>query len=146
MTAFAAKALGDVVDLRLPEVGTWGEGGEACGEITSPTAASDLYAPASGEVLEVNTVPADGPDAVNAAPCTVGRLFKLRARTSPVPCPAMRMPRTAPTLKETADDPVQPVPARTGPGRRRRRRCRAAPPAVHPRNDRLGELRSRGRA
>lgn len=78
ITEFAAKALGDVVDLRLPEVGTWVEAGESCGEITSPTAVSNLYAPASGQVLEVNTALADDPGAVNAAPYTVGWLFKLR--------------------------------------------------------------------
>ena len=78
ITAFAAKALGDVVHLRLPEVGTWVEAGESCGEITSLTAVSGLYAPASGEVLEVNTALADDPGVVNTAPYTVGWLFKLR--------------------------------------------------------------------
>jgi glycine cleavage system H protein len=78
ITAFAAKTLGDVVHLRLPEVGTWVEAGERCGEIRSPTAISDLYAPASGHVLEVNTALAGDPGVVNATPYTAGRLFKLR--------------------------------------------------------------------
>ncbi|MFF2516696.1 glycine cleavage system protein H [Streptomyces sp. NPDC058086] len=78
ITSLAAKALDDVVHLRLPEVGTWAEAGESCGEIRSLTSVSGLYAPASGEVLEVSTAPADGPGVVNAAPCTVGRLFRLR--------------------------------------------------------------------
>lgn len=78
ITAFAANTLGDVVHLRLPEVGTQVEAGESCGEIRSPTAVSDLYAPASGEVLEVNTALADNPGVVNASPYTVGWLFKLR--------------------------------------------------------------------
>ncbi|MFD7407087.1 glycine cleavage system protein GcvH [Streptomyces sp. NPDC059866] len=78
ITAFAAKALGDVVNLRLPEVGTWVEAGENCGEIESLTAVSGLYAPASGLVLEVNAALTDDPGVVTAAPYTVGWLFRLR--------------------------------------------------------------------
>ncbi|MEV0177677.1 glycine cleavage system protein GcvH [Streptomyces sp. NPDC050803] len=78
ITAFAAQALGDVVDLRLPEVGTWVEAGESCGRIASLTAVSSLYAPASGRVLEVNTALADDPGAVNTSPYTGGWLFRLR--------------------------------------------------------------------
>ncbi len=78
ITAFAAKALGDVVHLRLPAVGTWVEAGESCGEIESLTAVSDLYAPASGQVLEVNTALTDDPGVVNSDPYTVGWLFRLR--------------------------------------------------------------------
>ncbi|MBT2676481.1 glycine cleavage system protein GcvH [Streptomyces sp. ISL-14] len=78
ITAFAAKALGDVVDLRLPAVGSWVEAGESCGRIASRTAVSGLYAPASGRVLEVNTALADDPGVVNAAPYTGGWLFRLR--------------------------------------------------------------------
>ncbi|MFF7167867.1 glycine cleavage system protein GcvH [Streptomyces sp. NPDC008086] len=78
ITAFAAQALGDVVHLRLPEVGTWVEAGESCGEIKSLTAVSGLYAPASGRVLEVNPALADDPGAVNSAPYTGGWLFRLR--------------------------------------------------------------------
>ncbi|GKQ40812.1 glycine cleavage system protein GcvH [Streptomyces sp. A012304] len=78
ITAFAARALGDVVNLRLPEVGTWVEAGESCGQIESRTAVSGLYAPASGRVLEVNPALADDPGVVNAAPYTGGWLFRLR--------------------------------------------------------------------
>ncbi|MFF7883753.1 glycine cleavage system protein H [Streptomyces sp. NPDC020794] len=82
ITAFAAKALGDVVHLRLPEVGRRVEAGESCGEIRALTSVSGLYTPASGEVLEVNTALADDPGVVNAAPYTVGRLFRLRVENS----------------------------------------------------------------
>ncbi|WP_425587594.1 glycine cleavage system protein H [Streptomyces shaanxiensis] len=78
ITAFAAKSLGDVVELLLPEVGAWVEAGESCGRIESLTASSGLYAPASGRVLEVNTALADDPGVVNAAPYTGGWLFRLR--------------------------------------------------------------------
>ncbi|WP_030179946.1 glycine cleavage system protein GcvH [Streptomyces sp. NRRL S-813] len=78
ITAFAAEALGDVVHLRLPDVGTWVEAGEICGEITSSTGTSALYAPATGRVLEVNTALTQDPGVVNAVPYTGGWLFRLR--------------------------------------------------------------------
>ena len=78
ITAYAARALGDVVHLRLPEVGSWVEAGESCGRITSLSAVSELYAPASGRVLQVNSALADDPGVVNAAPYTGGWLFRLR--------------------------------------------------------------------
>jgi glycine cleavage system H protein len=78
ITAFAAKVLGDVVDLRLPAVGSWVEAGESCGQIESRTAVSGLYAPASGRVLEVNPALAGDPGVVKAAPYTGGWLFRLR--------------------------------------------------------------------
>ena len=78
ITAFAAEALGDVVHLRLPEVGSWVEAGERCGEIASRTVAGGLYAPATGRVLEVNPELTDAPGVVNDGPYTVGWLFRLR--------------------------------------------------------------------
>ncbi|CAL9617246.1 Glycine cleavage system H protein [Streptomyces sp. enrichment culture] len=78
ITAFAARALGDALHLRLPAVGTWVEAGESCGRIESRTAVSNPYAPASGRVLEADTAPAGDPGVVNAVPCTGGRLFRPR--------------------------------------------------------------------
>ncbi|MEV5384396.1 glycine cleavage system protein H [Streptomyces sp. NPDC052721] len=82
ITAYAAESSGDVVDLRLPEAGSWVEAGEARGRISSPTAVSELYAPAFGRVLEVDTALARDPGAISAAPCTGGRLFRLRAENT----------------------------------------------------------------
>ncbi|WP_414720772.1 hypothetical protein [Streptomyces sp.] len=65
------RVLGEVVDLRLPETDTWAEAGEICGEITSPTAVSDVYVPSPSQVLDVSTAPADDPGAVNTGPCAV---------------------------------------------------------------------------
>ncbi|WP_410540072.1 glycine cleavage system protein H [Streptomyces sp. KL2] len=76
--AFAAQALGDVAHLRPPDVGTWVEAGESCGQTESRTDVSSLYAPASGRVLEVNTALAGDPGVANAAPCAGGWLFRLR--------------------------------------------------------------------
>ncbi|MDI3409492.1 glycine cleavage system protein GcvH [Streptomyces cavernicola] len=78
VTEFATRTLGDVVSLRLPEVGSWVEAGETCGQIASPTAVSELYAPASGHITEVNTRLVADPSMVNSTPYDGGWLFKLR--------------------------------------------------------------------
>lgn len=54
ITAHAADALGDIVYVQLPEVGDTVTAGETCGELESTKSVSDLYSPATGEVVEVN--------------------------------------------------------------------------------------------
>lgn len=61
----AADALGDVVYIDLPEVGTVVTAGEVCGEIESTKSVSELYAPVSGEVVEVNDDVISDPSVVN---------------------------------------------------------------------------------
>ncbi len=56
ITEHAANALGDVVYVDLPTVGTKFEAGKSFGSVESVKAASDVYAPVSGEVIEVNSV------------------------------------------------------------------------------------------
>lgn len=56
ITAHAAGALGDIVYVDLPSVGTAYSAGDSFGSVESVKAASDVYAPVSGEVVEVNTV------------------------------------------------------------------------------------------
>ncbi len=56
ITKHAADALGDVVYVALPSVGTEYSAGAACGSVESVKAASDIYSPVSGEVVEVNSV------------------------------------------------------------------------------------------
>jgi glycine cleavage system H protein len=68
VTDFAQKQLGDVVYLDLPEVGTRVTAGEPFGTIESVKAVSELYAPVSGEVIEVNTALKDKPEQVNTSP------------------------------------------------------------------------------
>jgi glycine cleavage system H protein len=68
ITAFAQKQLGDVVYLDLPDIGAKLKAGQSFGTIESVKAVSDLYAPVSGEVLEVNTALKQKPEAVNADP------------------------------------------------------------------------------
>ena len=68
ITDYAAKALGDVVYLELPEVGRTFSKGDVFGTIESVKAVSELYCPVSGEVTEVNTQLAGKPEAVNSDP------------------------------------------------------------------------------
>src|SRR4029453_1831631 len=68
ITDYAQKQLGDVVYLELPEVGRSFEKGDVFGTIESVKAVSELYAPVSGEVTEVNSSLAEKPERVNSAP------------------------------------------------------------------------------
>lgn len=75
----AQIALGDVVFVELPELGTHLDAGEQAGVVESVKAASDIYAPVSGEVIEVNEVLEGTPEQVNADPYGDGWFFRLRA-------------------------------------------------------------------
>ncbi len=70
ITHYAQQQLGDVVYLELPEVGQSLKAGQSFGTIESVKAVSELYAPVSGEVVEVNTVLKQTPEAVNKEPHT----------------------------------------------------------------------------
>ncbi|GAB7006390.1 glycine cleavage system protein GcvH [Nocardioides sp. AN3] len=77
VTAYAADALGDVVYLDLPQLGATLTAGEACGEIESTKSVSDLFAPANGEVTEINKEAVDDPSLVNLEPFGRGWLFRM---------------------------------------------------------------------
>lgn len=64
ITAFAAEQLGDLTALQLPKVGAAVTAGKAFGEIESVKSVSDLYAPVSGTVVEVNAKLADNPEPI----------------------------------------------------------------------------------
>jgi len=68
ITDYAQQQLGDVVYVELPEIGATLRQGQSFGTIESVKAVSELYAPVSGEVIEVNTALKDKPEAVNADP------------------------------------------------------------------------------
>lgn len=76
---YAQHALGDVVFVDLPEVGRTLEKGETFGAVESVKAASDLYAPVSGEIIAVNEALLDAPETVNSDPYSTGWMIKLRA-------------------------------------------------------------------
>jgi glycine cleavage system H protein len=80
ITAYAQEQLGDVIFVNLPKIGEALKSGEAYGEIESVKAVSDLYAPVSGEVAEVNTALAESPEIVNKDPHGGGWLVKIRLR------------------------------------------------------------------
>ncbi len=78
ITAHAAEQLGDVVFVEVPEIGRTVTAGEACAVVESVKAASDIYAPVSGEVVEANDDLAGHPAGVNEAPEASGWFFKMR--------------------------------------------------------------------
>ena len=75
---YAQKELGDVVFVELPQVGTQLEMGDELGSIESVKAVSELFAPVSGEVTEVNEALADKPELVNTDPYGDGWMIKIR--------------------------------------------------------------------
>lgn len=78
VTAYAADALGDVVYVDLPQVGTSVTAGESCGELESTKSVSDLYAPVTGEVVQVNDAVDADPSLVNSDPFGEGWLFVVK--------------------------------------------------------------------
>jgi len=73
----AQAQLGDVIFLELPPVGTRLEAGERFGTIESVKAASDLYSPVGGEVIETNEALGEAPETVNTDPYGAGWLIRL---------------------------------------------------------------------
>jgi glycine cleavage system H protein len=73
----AQEALGDMVFVELPEPGMSYDQAEACAVVESVKAASDIYAPVSGEVVEANGKLEDSPELVNSDPYGEGWLFRM---------------------------------------------------------------------
>lgn len=82
ITDFAQEALGDIVYVSLPKVGDSVQAGQPCGEVESTKSVSDIYAPLSGTVMEINEVLDAAPQSINEAPYANGWLFKLRISDS----------------------------------------------------------------
>jgi glycine cleavage system H protein len=78
ITSFAQEALGDVVYVSLPTVGDAVVAGDTCGEVESTKSVSDLYAPVSGEVTDVNGALDATPELVNTDPYGEGWMYELR--------------------------------------------------------------------
>ena len=77
---YAQKQLGDVVYVELPEVGKVLDQSAQAAVVESVKAASEVYAPVGGEVIEVNQALADEPATVNAEPTGAGWFLKLRVK------------------------------------------------------------------
>ena len=78
ITAYAAEQLGDVVFIELPQVGKSVKAEDPLAVVESVKAASDVYAPISGEVVEANAELADTPETVNQEPEGAGWFAKLK--------------------------------------------------------------------
>ena len=78
ITSYAQEQLGDVVFVELPDIGRKAEKGKEIAVVESVKAASEIFAPASGEVVEVNKALPDQPATVNSDPQGGGWFFKLR--------------------------------------------------------------------
>jgi len=77
ITDFAQDSLGDIVFVTLPEAGAKIEAGSPCGELESTKSVSDLYAPLTGTVTEVNSALDANPELVNADPYGEGWIFEI---------------------------------------------------------------------
>jgi len=78
ITVHAQDALGDVVFVELPEVGTTFAQKDTAGVVESVKAAADVYMPVSGEVIEVNEALRDDPSLANTDPLGAGWFFKVK--------------------------------------------------------------------
>ena len=78
ITDYAQESLGDITFVELPSPGDSLAKGDAFGVVESVKAASDLYSPVAGEVIEVNDALEDAPETVNEAPYVGGWIMKVR--------------------------------------------------------------------
>jgi glycine cleavage system H protein len=78
ITDHAQELLGDLVYVELPEIGQQIDAGAEAGVVESVKAASDIYSPVSGEVIEINEDLSDAPETINEQPYDGGWIFKVR--------------------------------------------------------------------
>lgn len=77
ITDYAQEALGDVVFVQVPEVGATLSGGDQASEVESTKSVSDVYAPVTGTVVDVNTELTDSPQRINEDPYGAGWIYVL---------------------------------------------------------------------
>ncbi|EKT67022.1 glycine cleavage system protein GcvH [Providencia alcalifaciens] len=78
ITEHAQETLGDMVFVDLPNVGDVVSAGDDCAVVESVKAASDIYAPISGEIIAVNDALSDSPELVNESPYQEGWIFRIK--------------------------------------------------------------------
>lgn len=78
ITDHAQDLMGDMVYVELPEIGDSLETGKECAVVESVKAASDVYAPLAGEILEVNETISESPEVINQDPYVGGWMFRLQ--------------------------------------------------------------------
>lgn len=83
ITDFAQDALGDIVYVQLPTVGSKVNAGAVCGEVESTKSVSEIYAPVSGTVVAVNDKLSAQPELINSDPYVAGWLFEVEVEGTP---------------------------------------------------------------
>lgn len=83
ITHFAQEQLGDITFIELPEIGSTLNQGDEIGSIESVKAASEIYSPVSGEVVEVNTLLEEAPEKINEDPYGEGWICKIKLSSQP---------------------------------------------------------------
>ncbi len=83
ISSFAQEQLGDIVFVELPAVGASFKKGEEVAVVESVKAASEIYAPVSGTVTEINDALSDEPGLINSDPAAGGWIFKLELSDEP---------------------------------------------------------------
>ncbi len=83
ITDYAQAALGDIVYVQLPKVGDPVTAGQVCGEVESTKSVSDIYAPVTGVVVEINQSLSDSPETINSDPYGQGWLAKIEVNGQP---------------------------------------------------------------
>lgn len=78
ITHHAQDLMGDMVFVELPQTGAKVSAGKECGVVESVKAASDVYAPVSGEIVEANAALSDSPETVNKDPYGSGWMFRMK--------------------------------------------------------------------
>jgi glycine cleavage system H protein len=99
LSDYAQAELGDITYLELPEIGSNVTQSEPFGVVESVKAASDIYAPLDGEVVEINSAAVDAPDVVNSSPYDNAWLVKVRV-SDPAQLETLMDPDTYDTFAE----------------------------------------------
>ncbi len=77
ITDFAQEALGEMMSVTFPELGGYAQAGDEVMSLESVKSASDIFAPVSGEIIEINEALEDDPELINEEPYDGGWLFKI---------------------------------------------------------------------
>ena len=83
ITDYAQSALGDIVYVQLPKVGELIESGKVCGEVESTKSVSEIFAPVSGKIVEINQSLDTNPETINADPYGSGWITEVEVSSEP---------------------------------------------------------------
>ena len=83
ITDYAQSALGDIVYVQLPKVGELIESGKVCGEVESTKSVSEIFAPVSGKIVEINQSLNTNPETINADPYGSGWIAEVEVSSEP---------------------------------------------------------------